>query len=428
MNLSKNKVIGGVIGLIAIVSVVNTQAIVKLTSFVTGAPAPASMTSFNNQSQKAQAISFSSKTAAAEGQVYKRGDKSDVILQVQKVLTEQGLYKSDISGLFGPRTEAAVKAFQLANKLPVTGILDLQTRDVILGITPRDITFTRVCNQNSAPWIRVTSPNGGEVYQAGQQINVTWQSCMIPSTEQVFIQLAIGPLNGNGSNNFESLPFYTHNDGSESVTFPSTLFEAPDSWNYGNNFRVKVVLNSNQGISDFSDNLFTIGEGCAEGTIIGFSSSGNPIFCGGEGQNINFGTSACGMEVLTPYQNVNLYGAESSTFSTLVKIKNIPGAYCNWGSFEGMIGNVELIDIDSGTVIASMQQNGQPTFWSTVSVGDPQSPYSTDRYYVANLQFINPLPQDLSDNIFLHFTENNEGENGPMPNPDQLFMSVNVFQ
>jgi len=263
MNLSKNKIIAGVIGLIAVVGVVNTQAIVKL-----------SKVNSASYSQSAQAIKFSAK--ATDGKVFKRGDKSEVILQVQKVLTEQGFYKSDISGLFGPRTETAIKAFQLANQLKATGVLDLKTQDAILKINRGggNDTILPPCGRLSDPWIRVTSPNGGEVYQAGQQINVTWRSCKIPADTTARIAFSSQFEGGNSQN------VITPNAGSVSYEIPSTTSFPP--LEYGNYYKIYIDFPSLNVQGDMSDNFFSIteGEGCAEGTIIGYNSNGTPIYCG----------------------------------------------------------------------------------------------------------------------------------------------------
>jgi hypothetical protein len=46
-----------------------------------------------------------------------------------------------------------------------------------------------LCASNTSPWIKVTSPNGGETYTAGQQITVKWKSCNV---QNVYIGLASG--------------------------------------------------------------------------------------------------------------------------------------------------------------------------------------------------------------------------------------------
>ncbi|GAW93667.1 peptidoglycan-binding protein LysM [Calderihabitans maritimus] len=46
---------------------------------------------------------------------------------LQLLLTRAGFDPGPIDGIFGPRTEAAVKAFQRQKGLPVTGVVDTNT-------------------------------------------------------------------------------------------------------------------------------------------------------------------------------------------------------------------------------------------------------------------------------------------------------------
>lgn len=179
MKLSKNKVAGGVLGLLAIVSIVNTQAILKLTNLV--AADYTRPMSLDGSNQSAQVVKFSTKTT--ENAVYKRGDKSDVILQVQKALTSKGIYKGDISGLMGPKTEKAISDFQKSNGLTVTGTLDQKTINLILnrgagdsrdggwnpdlsvvGSAPTLSYLQGRCNGEPQPFVRILSPWIGDQF------------------------------------------------------------------------------------------------------------------------------------------------------------------------------------------------------------------------------------------------------------------------
>ncbi len=53
--------------------------------------------------------------------------RQETLLLVQKRLNEKGYLKSKPDGSYGAQTEAAVKAFQTAEKLPVTGVPDAPT-------------------------------------------------------------------------------------------------------------------------------------------------------------------------------------------------------------------------------------------------------------------------------------------------------------
>ncbi|HBR07415.1 MAG TPA: spore cortex-lytic enzyme, partial [Clostridiales bacterium] len=52
---------------------------------------------------------------------YKRGSTGNAVKEIQIRLRDWGYYNGSIDGIFGSRTEAAVKAFQKANKLTVDG-------------------------------------------------------------------------------------------------------------------------------------------------------------------------------------------------------------------------------------------------------------------------------------------------------------------
>jgi murein L,D-transpeptidase YcbB/YkuD len=51
----------------------------------------------------------------------------DYTLAIQKSLAEAGYYQSEVDGVYGPTTVAAVQALQKANDLPVTGTVDKAT-------------------------------------------------------------------------------------------------------------------------------------------------------------------------------------------------------------------------------------------------------------------------------------------------------------
>ncbi len=137
----------------------------------------------------------------------KRGDKSEVVLQVQQALTEAKLYAGDLSGLIGIKTEAAIKAWQGSHGLPVTGILDKETISSILsrggennnrggnGGGNRDGGFLGQyaenpssleyldgrCNNNIPAFVRILSPWQGDEFEY-QQDDVNIQVFVCDST------------------------------------------------------------------------------------------------------------------------------------------------------------------------------------------------------------------------------------------------------
>jgi len=70
----------------------------------------------------------------ADAAVYKRGSSGSVVRQIQTNLKKWGYYTGEVDGVFGSRTEAAVKKFQQRNGLSVDGKVGPQTLSA-LGIS-----------------------------------------------------------------------------------------------------------------------------------------------------------------------------------------------------------------------------------------------------------------------------------------------------
>ncbi|MBT9155566.1 MAG: Spore cortex-lytic enzyme [Firmicutes bacterium] len=66
----------------------------------------------------------------------RQGDSGADVTEIQRRLQRWGYYEGPISGTFGPRTLAAVQAFQRRHGLPVTGIIASRTFGA-LGIARR---------------------------------------------------------------------------------------------------------------------------------------------------------------------------------------------------------------------------------------------------------------------------------------------------
>lgn len=58
----------------------------------------------------------------------RKGIRGAAVRELQKRLTAEGFYGREITGYFGPVTEAALKAYQRAWKIPATGVLGPLTR------------------------------------------------------------------------------------------------------------------------------------------------------------------------------------------------------------------------------------------------------------------------------------------------------------
>ena len=75
----------------------------------------------------------------AQSAAYKRGSYGSVISQIQTKLSSWGYYSGDVDGIYGSRTEAAVKAFQKNSGLAADGIAGAKTL-AALGIKDTSAT------------------------------------------------------------------------------------------------------------------------------------------------------------------------------------------------------------------------------------------------------------------------------------------------
>lgn len=125
------------------------------------------------------------------------------------------------------------------------------------------------CNSNSPSTIKVLSPNGGEVYQAGQQITVKWKSCNVtPNSIGIILikhdsSVPYTQSEGQGDYAGFSLGNYsTADDGIEQITLPASSNPNLIS---GLHYFISVIglgdatnIGSGYTPGDYSNGLFTI--------------------------------------------------------------------------------------------------------------------------------------------------------------------------
>jgi len=78
-------------------------------------------------------IFFTTKSHAASTNVIKKGMSGKVVMQLQVKLKGQGYYTGTPTDYFGNDVEIALKKYQTAKKLKVTGVLDDQTSMSLFG-------------------------------------------------------------------------------------------------------------------------------------------------------------------------------------------------------------------------------------------------------------------------------------------------------
>jgi peptidoglycan hydrolase-like protein with peptidoglycan-binding domain len=151
-------------------------------------------------------------TVAPTTTVLTKGIKSTEVAEVQTALRNQG-YTIVADGSFGAKTEAAVKAFQVAKSLPVTGKVDSMTKSKLaltneiksqsqLTLVPEFPSnyIARNCKSSyeiSGISVQVGSPKiveTGETEQASLVLNVDWddkeaqkRNSLVPSFYNVLV-------------------------------------------------------------------------------------------------------------------------------------------------------------------------------------------------------------------------------------------------
>ncbi len=70
---------------------------------------------------------------AVDPNALKQGSRGETVVQLQQKLIDLGFLNDVADGSYGPKTAAAVSAFQAANGLNPTGIADTQTQQLLFG-------------------------------------------------------------------------------------------------------------------------------------------------------------------------------------------------------------------------------------------------------------------------------------------------------
>jgi len=216
--------------------------------------------------------------ALTTSSVISKGATGSTVTAIQYALNTFGSTLTT-DGKFGTNTETAVVAFQTSNSLPATGIVDSATltalhstsskpitTTVLTGATSTIVTSSKTtpCISTTSPWIKVTSPNGGESFTVGQQIAINWISCNIPTTTKFNVTVLNSNFNNNLTDDFDffHLPAGSvSNTGSTSLTIPNINASGMASFPAHSGqatYKVRISKFGDESINDFSDNNFTI--------------------------------------------------------------------------------------------------------------------------------------------------------------------------
>ena len=107
------------------------------------------------------------------------------------------------------KAQLAAQAYRAVSPTPTLApVITPQT------VVPTTNTVAKCVAGITSPYIKIISPNGGEVYTKGQIINITWKNCNQPSNGYAFISVH-GPTNFNLTQDIVPI-----NNGSYSWTIP----------------------------------------------------------------------------------------------------------------------------------------------------------------------------------------------------------------
>jgi hypothetical protein len=121
------------------------------------------------------------------------------VTTLQEALRAKGFFQEESTGYFGTLTEAAVRAFQKAKGIEVTGIAGPITKGKIISDFGGEIyskpgdnfdneELNLVCNGIN-PFLALVSPRSGEEFTAGETVNFKWRACNMPSDGVAVIAL-----------------------------------------------------------------------------------------------------------------------------------------------------------------------------------------------------------------------------------------------
>jgi len=117
----------------------------------------------------------------------KKGERNEAVRDLQQILSNSpAIYpKGLVTGYFGSATESALKRLQAEYAIPVTGVVDEATQNVLV---PPQIRLT------------VLAPNGGETWEKRVSHTIQWESYTGPVMwHEIQVLPATGVVSGSGT-------------------------------------------------------------------------------------------------------------------------------------------------------------------------------------------------------------------------------------
>ncbi len=198
-----------------------------------------------------------------------RGVVDRQVTKAQEILKTLGFFSGNTTTSFGPKTEQAVKSFQKAKGIEQTGTIGPKTRELLNNMTLVDPSLVDerflnsiTCPTNTTPYVKVLSPNGGEVFNIGDTVTIKWNFCN--SNKVMQISLLDTRYDSNLETGEAIIGGINTTTGSYTWVVPPSLGELSGGLLNGQNvYKIHIATfplqdDSNNFQFDYSDTGFTI--------------------------------------------------------------------------------------------------------------------------------------------------------------------------
>ncbi|MDF2532032.1 MAG: Peptidoglycan-binding lysin domain protein [Clostridia bacterium] len=113
----------------------------------------------------------------ADGNIFKKGERSNEIAEIQNALKELKLFDEEATGYFGQVTEEAVKKFQKLKNLTADGVVGPSTLQALLGKSSITATSRAVVERKKVN-VPYTIKEGDTIWDIAEDFNVTRDSIL----------------------------------------------------------------------------------------------------------------------------------------------------------------------------------------------------------------------------------------------------------
>lgn len=302
------------------------------------------------------------------------GSTGETVKVIQQKLLDLGYSTSKVDGKYGRKTAAAVAKFQAERSLKADGLAGEKTLALIMktesiesgssgsfikttttlpGVPTvpiaepgSEIAWRTLCRDGKSH-IQVLSPNGGEIYQAGQEVVVRWKSCNLQGNIGEINLVPLDMRYGHGMTYDKQIP----NTGSYTLTLPKTV---DPYWSFGKNFKIELTAGPDGSITDASDNLFTINRSSVILTAASSNQSSTSAISVNIGETFTISGTPQGLQGMT-------YGSGPGQFTMSY---NFVQTFSN----DNNCGNNEATPAGPWIMTCRAQVAGSSTFYVAINI------------------------------------------------------------